>query len=46
MGLSINIVNVTNHAKCMLLSNQKCDIQFTLINLHPLEYRLINFRLI
>ena len=27
-----------NHAKCVSLSNQKCMIQPTLINLHPNEY--------
>ena len=31
-------VNASNHAKCVLLSNQKCIIQPTLINLHPNEY--------
>ena len=38
MGLLINIVNVSNHAKCVLSSNQKCMIQSTLISLHPDEY--------
>ena len=33
MGLLINVVN----AKCVLLSNQKCVIQTTVINLHPNE---------
>ena len=33
-----SIVNASNHAKCVLLSNQKCKIQPTLINLHPNEY--------
>ena len=37
MGLSINIVNA-NHTKCVSLSNQKCEIQPTFINLHPNEY--------
>ena len=36
MGLSINIVNA-NHTKCVSLSNQKCEIQPTFINLHPNE---------
>ena len=36
--LLINIVNVSNHTKCVLLSNQRCTIQPTLINLHPKEY--------
>ena len=33
-----SIVNASNHAKCILLSNQKCIIQPTLINLHLNEY--------
>ena len=36
--LLTTIVNVSNHAKCVSLSNQKCKIQLTLINLHPNEY--------
>ena len=32
------IVNATNQTKCVSLSNQKCKIQSTLINLHPNEY--------
>ena len=32
-----NIVNGSNHAKCVSLSNQKCMTQPTLINLHPSE---------
>ena len=36
--LLINIVNASNHTKCVSLSNQKCKIQPTLINLHPNEY--------
>ena len=38
MWLLISIVNASNHAKCVLLSNQKCMTQPTLINLHPKEY--------
>ena len=38
IGLWINIVNASNHTKCISLSNQKCEIQPTLINLHPNEY--------
>ena len=38
MGLLISVVNGSNHTKCMSLSNQKCMIQATLINLHPNEY--------
>ena len=33
-----NLVNASNHAKCVWLSNQKCMIQPTLIYLHPNEY--------
>ena len=39
IGLLSGIVNASNHIKCMLLSNKKCMIQLTLINLHPNEYR-------
>ena len=35
--LLASIVNSSNHTKCVSLSNQKCDIQPTLINLHPSE---------
>ena len=38
MGLLISIVHASNHTKCVLLNNQKCIIQPTLINLHPNEY--------
>ena len=38
MGLLISIVNASNHTKRVSLSNQKCMIQLTLINLHPNEY--------
>ena len=37
--LSSSIVNASIHTKCVSLSNQKCQIQPTLINLHPNEYR-------
>ena len=37
IGLLIIIVNVSNHKKCVFLSNQVCIIQPTLINLHPNE---------
>ena len=33
-----NIVNASNHIRYVSLSNQKCKIQPTLINLHPNEY--------
>ena len=36
--LLTGIVNVFNHTNCVLLSNQKCMIQTTLINLLPNEY--------
>ena len=38
MGLVINIVNASNYTKYVSLSNQKCEIQPTLTNLHPNEY--------
>ena len=37
-GLLTSTVNGSNHTKCVLLSNQNCMIQPTLINLHPNEY--------
>ena len=37
MGLLISIVNASNHTKCISLSNQKCVIQPTFINLHSNE---------
>ena len=33
-----NIVNGSNHRKCVSLSNQKRMTQHTLINLHPNKY--------
>ena len=33
-----NIVNGSNYTKCISLSNQKCMIRSTFINLHPNEY--------
>ena len=36
--LLTSIVNASNHTKCVSLSNQKCKIQPTLINLHANEY--------
>ena len=38
MELLINIVNTSNHAKCVLSSNQKCDVKPIFINLFPNEY--------
>ena len=36
--LLTNIVNASNHTKCVSVSNQKCEIQPTLINLNTNEY--------
>ena len=36
--LLANIVNASNHTKCVSLSNQKYEIQDTLVNLHPSKY--------
>ena len=38
IGLVIGLVNGSNHTNCVSLSNQKCMIQATLINLHRNEY--------
>ena len=38
IGLLTDIVNASNNTKFALLSNQKCMIQLTPINLHPNEY--------
>ena len=38
IGLLTGLVNGSNHTKCVSLSNQKCMIQPTFINLHPNEY--------
>ena len=32
------LVSASNHTKCVLLSNEKCEIQPTFVNLHPNEY--------
>ena len=38
-GLLIGKASVSNHTKCVLLSNQRCMTQPTpLVNLHPNEY--------
>ena len=37
--LLTGLVNTSNYTKCILLSNQKCEIQPTLINLQPNEYK-------
>ena len=38
IGLLTSLVNESNYTKCVLLNNQDCMIQTTLINLHPNEY--------
>ena len=38
IGLLTDIVSASNHTKCVLLSNQKCMTQTSLINLHLNEY--------
>ena len=38
IGILTDLVNESNHTKCVSLSNQKCMIQPTLINLHSNEY--------
>ena len=38
IGLLTGLVDGSNHTKCVSLSNQKCKIQHTLVNLHPNEY--------
>ena len=41
-----NIVNVSNHTKCVALSNQKRMIHPTLINLHRKNFNTTTFWLI
>ena len=36
--LLTSLVNASKHTKCVSLSYQKCEIQRSLINLHPNEY--------
>ena len=36
--LLTSIASASNHGKCVSINNQKCEIQPTLINLHPNEY--------
>ena len=38
IGLLTGIKSAPNYTKCVLLSNQKCMIQPTLINLHSNEH--------
>ena len=36
--LLTSLTNESNHTKCISLNDQKCEIQPTLINLHPNQY--------
>ena len=49
IGLLKSIVDDSNHRKCISLSNQKCEIQPSLINLHLMntvkKFTAIHFRL-
>ena len=38
VGLLTSIVNASNHANFLSLSNPKCEMQPTFINLHPNTY--------
>ena len=38
IGLLSGLVNGSDYTKHVSLSNQKCEIQPTVINLHPNEY--------
>ena len=38
IGLLTSIVSASSHTNCVSLSQQKCKIQLTLINLYPNEY--------
>ena len=38
MKFIVNKVNASNHRNCVLLNNQKCEIQPALINLRPNEH--------
>ena len=40
--LVTGLVNGSNHKKCVLLSNQKFEVQPALINLHSNEYSRIS----
>ena len=42
IGLLISTANVSNHAKCVSLCNQKCMTEPTLINLHRRIQRRIS----
>ena len=39
IGLLTDLVHGSNQTKCVPLTNQKCEIQPTLINSHPNEYK-------
>ena len=41
--LLTSMVNASNHKKCVFLINQICEIQPTLINLHPMSQKLHYF---
>ena len=43
--LLTSVVNASNHTKCVSLSNRKCKIQPTFVNLHPNEYTTIHLQL-
>ena len=38
IGLLTSLVNASNHTKCVFVTDQKCILQPTSINLHPNEY--------
>ena len=38
MELLISTVNASDHTNCVSLSNQKCEIQPTFVNLHSNQY--------
>ena len=38
IGLLTGVVSASSHTKCVLLSNQECEIQPTFISLHSNEY--------
>ena len=38
IGLLTGIISATNHTEYVLLRNQKCTTQPSIINLHPNEY--------
>ena len=38
IGWLTGLVNASNHRKCISLSNQKCEIRPTLVNLNTKEY--------